>query len=273
MSREGASVSPVITSSTNPHIKLMRSLGRRKVRRTERAFLVEGRRLVQEAAQQGAAIRTLIVREDIPKVWIDTLQIDPQRVRRVAEAVFNAASDVEHAQGVAAVCELPERPVRPDDLASTRGLILILDRMRDPGNLGTTLRSAAAAGVDIVLTTPETVDPMSPKVVRSGMGAHFRLRIDELSPQLIDTLTRRAGDVVYADAAAPQSYTEYQWSQAIALIVGGETEELTSSLEPLVTRHVSIPMQAGMESLNAGVAASILLFEVQRQQALDGRFV
>lgn len=247
----------------------MRSLGRRKVRTAERAFLVEGRRLVEEAASHKVPIRSLIVREDIPESWVETLQTDPRRVHRVSERVFDAASDVEHAQGVAAVCELPEGAVRPDDLAASRGLVLILDRLRDPGNMGTTLRSAAAAGVEIVLITPGTVDPMSPKVVRSGMGAHFRLSIGELSPQMTEVLVQQEREIVYADAAATVAYTDYRWDQAIALVVGGETEDLSPYLASLVTQHVGIPMQAEMESLNAGVAASILLFEAQRQQALQ----
>ena len=247
----------------------MRSLGRRKVRLAERAFLVEGRRLVEEAASHAARIRSLIVREDIPESWVETLHIDPQRVHRASVGVFNAASDVEHAQGVAAVCELPEGAVGPEDLAVSRGLVLILDRIRDPGNMGTTLRSAAAAGVETVLITPETVDPMSPKVVRSGMGAHFRLSIGELTPYTTAVLAQHERDIVYADAAAVVTYTDYRWDEAIALVIGGETEDLSRSIESLVTHRVGIPMQAGMESLNAGVAASILLFEAQRQQALE----
>jgi TrmH family RNA methyltransferase len=256
---------PVITSVANPVIKQMRSLGRRKVRQTERAFLVEGRRLVEEAARHGD-IRSLLVREDQPGDWVAALGVDPARVRWVSARAFDAASDVEHNQGVAAVCAMPEPDLHPE--AVTRGLVLILDRMRDPGNLGTALRSAAAAGVRTVLTTHGSVDPFAPKVVRAGMGAHFRMSIGALSPELRDALRATGREIVHADAGADLAYTDNRWDRAAALVMGGETEPLSPELDALVTARVAIPMRGGMESLNAGVAASVLLFEAQRQGAI-----
>lgn len=261
MSRERASAHPVITSAANPQIKMMRSLGRRKVRHTERAFLVEGRRLVEDALQHGASIRSLLVREDQPESWVASLGIDPQRVRFVSGNVFDDASEVEHSQGVAAICDFPERTVTVADLVTSGELVLVLDRVRDPGNMGTALRSAAAAGVGTVLVGHGSVDPMAPKVVRAGMGAHFRLDIAHISTELIGALQSTGRDIVYADASATMSYHELPWNEACALIVGGETEPLSPDLEQVVTRYVSIPMHADVESLNAGVAASVLLFE------------
>lgn len=251
----------LITSATNPQIKLMRSLGRRKVRQTERAFLVEGRRLVEEAARHGA-VRSLLAREDIPQAWVDAQGIDPRRVRRVRADIFDGASEVEHAQGVAAICELPDRDVVLDD---PDAFVLILDRIRDPGNLGTALRSAAAAGVGTVLVGHGSVDPYSPKVVRAGMGAHFRLALGHVTPALLARLAGTGRDIVHADAGASVPYTGYSWLDAVALVVSGETEPLSDGLASIVRETVAIPMRAGMESLNAGVAASVLLFEVQRQ--------
>lgn len=251
----------LITSTANPQIKLMRSLGRRKARQAERAFLVEGRRLVEDAARHGR-IRLLLAREDIPQAWLDGVGIDADRIRRVRSDVFDAASDVEHAQGVAAICDLPAgENVLPDE----SDLVLILDRVRDPGNLGTALRSAAAAGIRQVLTTRGTVDPYSPKVVRAGMGAHFRLTLGHASPEALVRIGGTGRDIVHADAGATVAYTDYPWRNAAALVVGGETEPLSDELADMVTQTVAIPMHAGMDSLNAGVAASVLLFEVQRQ--------
>lgn len=249
----------------------MRWLGRRKVRQSERAFLVEGRRLVEDAARHGASIRTLLVREDVSDEWVASLGIDPERLRRVATDVFNAASEVDHAQGVAAVCDLPGQPVNREDILDPRRTVLILDRMRDPGNLGTALRSAVAAGIRVVLTSHGTVDPMSPKVVRSGMGAHFRLVFGHPTPEVLGWLQASGRDIVYADASAELPYTSYTWRRAGALIIGGETEALSPEIAPIVTMRVSIPMQGEIESLNAGVAASVLLFEAQRQAPVTGR--
>ncbi len=251
----------LITSAANSQIKLMRSLSRRKARQTERAFLVEGRRLVEDAARYGK-VRLLLVRDDIAPSWVDAQGIDPSRVRWVSAAVFDTASDVEHAQGVAAICELPERDIVPSEAGE---LVLILDRMRDPGNLGTALRSAAAAGIRTVLTTRGSVDPYSPKVVRAGMGAHFRLALGHASPEVLSRIAGTGRDIVHADAGAAEAYTDFPWREAAALVVGGETEPLSAEMAAIVTRAVAIPMRAEMESLNAGVAASVLLFEVQRQ--------
>jgi TrmH family RNA methyltransferase len=253
----------LITSAANPQIKLMRSLGRRKTRQAERAFLVEGRRLVEEAARHGT-IRALLAREDIPQGWVEAQGISAERTRRVRADVFDAASEVEHAQGVAAICELPEPDVTADDNA----FVLILDRIRDPGNLGTALRSAAAAGVKIVLVGRGSVDPYSPKVVRAGMGAHFRLALGHASPGELARIAATGRDIVHADAGAPGTYTDYPWRDAVALVVSGETEPLSDDVAAIVSRAVAIPMRGEMESLNAGVAASVLLFEVQRQRRI-----
>jgi RNA methyltransferase, TrmH family len=258
----GEAAQVLITSAANPLLKLMRSLSRRKSRQTERAFLVEGRRLVEEAARDGH-IRHLLVRDDVPQVWVEAQGIDSRRIRRVRADVFDDASEVEHAQGIAAICDLPE----PGDLdlAHPDAFVLMLDRIRDPGNLGTALRSAAAAGVTTVLTSRGSVDPFSPKVVRAGMGAHFRLTLDYASPVVLASISGTGRDIVHADASAAVSYTEFSWREAVALVVGGETESLSPEMAAIVTRTVAIPMRAGIDSLNAGVAASVLLFEVQRQ--------
>lgn len=262
--RSPRDVPPVITSGVNPQIKMMRSLGRRKIRHAERAFLVEGRRLVEEAARNGS-VRVLLAREDIPDAWLDALPIDAARVRRVRAEVFDAASEVEHAQGVAAICDLPDTVITPEALIDGPLPVLILDRLRDPGNMGTALRSAAAAGVTVVLATTGSVDPWAPKAVRAGMGAHFRLRVGHLTPKLLSALQASGGDIVHADAGGVDLYTEYPWARAAALVVGGETDALSADVASAVTRTVAIPMAAGMESLNAAVAASVLLYEAQRQ--------
>ncbi|HEV2128580.1 MAG TPA: RNA methyltransferase [Thermomicrobiales bacterium] len=247
----------------------MRSLERRRYRQAERAFLVEGRRLAEEALRMAPdTVRLLLVREDVPSGWWREFGLDASKVRRVDRKVFEAASGVEHAQGVAAVCDLPV-PAGIDDLRRAVGPVLVLDRLRDPGNVGTALRSAAAAGAEIVLTTPATTDSWSPKVVRAGMGAHFRLRIGAFGEDAASFLRETIHDVVCADASALEPYHARDWRSAAALIIGGETEPLSAELETLETHRVRIPMRGGMESLNAGVAASVLLFEAQRQGAYE----
>jgi len=143
---------------------------------------------------------------------------------------------------------------------------LILDKIRDPGNLGTLLRSAQAAGVDLVLIPPETSDPFAPKVVRSGMGAHFRLPI--LHADWNEIRARLGKTPVYlaeTENAIPCWETDFK--SALALVVGGEAEGASPEARELASQNVVIPMPGGMESLNAAVAGSVLMFEVVRQRS------
>lgn len=248
----------------------MRSLTRRKARLTEGAFLVEGKRLVEEAVAHSGSIRSVILREDVDPAWVEELHLDTNRIRFASADVFNASTNVEHAQGVAAVCHLPEPQIDREFLKAQSPWILILDRVRDPGNLGTTLRSAAAAGWRIVLISDGSVDPYAPKVVRAGMGAHFLLTIADLTPELRTVISGSDRAVVLADAHAENSMFDYAWKNTQALVVSGETEALSSEVEQLVTHRIAIPMAGGVESLNAGVAASILMFDARRKTTNHG---
>ena len=146
-----------------------------------------------------------------------------------------------------------------------RDRVLILDRLRDPGNLGTILRTALAAGVEGVLLAPGTVDATNPKAVRAGMGAHFRLPMAAMDWDEIAHAV--AGCRVYlADARGSISYTDADWTGRVALIVGGEAAGAGSRAHALAEATVAIPIAAGVESLNAAVAAGVLLFEAARQR-------
>jgi TrmH family RNA methyltransferase len=149
-------------------------------------------------------------------------------------------------------------------LEAKRGLVLILDGLRDPGNLGTILRSAEAAGVGQVILPPGTVDPYNPKVVRGAMGAHFRLPVTSMDwPAIAGRLAGR--QIWLADASAETPYDTVDWGLAAGLIVGGEAAGAGESAMALATGRVGIPMAGGAESLNAAMAATVLLFEAAKQ--------
>jgi TrmH family RNA methyltransferase len=146
---------------------------------------------------------------------------------------------------------------------------LIVDSLRDPGNLGTLLRSAAASDVDVVLLPPETVDAYNPKVVRGAMGAHFRLPI--LEAAWAEIAERVRGMNVYLAAADGElTYSVPDWTQPSALIVGGEASGASKDALQLATKRISIPLSREVESLNAAVAAGIILFEAKRQRMNNG---
>jgi TrmH family RNA methyltransferase len=253
----------MITSVHNERIKYIRSLARRRVRQRAGRFVVEGTRLVDEAVRAG--VRPALVL--YTQAWAATPE--GQRLLPalagadggawlVSEAVLAACADTETPQGVLAVVPFLHAEPRP-------GLILVLDQLRDPGNLGTMLRSAEAAGAGQVILAPGTVDACNPKVVRAAMGAHFRLPVFDLGwPAIAERLIGRA--VWLADAAGDVAYDAVDWTAPVALIVGGEAAGAGKEAAALATGRVAIPMAGGTESLNAAMAATVILFEVARQQ-------
>jgi TrmH family RNA methyltransferase len=142
---------------------------------------------------------------------------------------------------------------------------LVIDRMADPGNLGALLRSADAAGVQAVFLTKDTVDAYNPKVVRGAMGAHFRLPV---LPVSISTLAAhlKGLEVWLAEAGKGQAYHQIDWRRPSAIIIGGEAHGPRHELRVMSSGSVHVPMREGTESLNAAVAAGIVLFEIARQR-------
>jgi TrmH family RNA methyltransferase len=174
-------------------------------------------------------------------------------------------SDTVTPPGVLAVVPFPDVSAPPHP-----AWVLVVDDVRTPGNLGTILRTAAAAGIDQVLLSPGTVDLYNPKVVRGGAGAHFRLPINPLSWREIET--RLEGfDVWLATAFADLSYTAVNWNPPLALIVGGEAHGASRQAMALANSHVKIPMLRDVNSLNVAVAAGVLLFEIARRRRVAGR--
>jgi len=178
----------------------------------------------------------------------------------VSDKVMAACSDTETPPGILAVMPIPRLDLTPQPTFA-----LIADALRDPGNLGTLLRSAAAADVDVVWLAPRTVDAYNSKVVRGAMGAHFRIPIEALEWDAI--AARVSGMKVWlADGAADTAYAQVDWTKPCALIVGGEARGASDEAMQLANGRVRIPMARDVESLNAGVAASVILFEAARQR-------
>jgi RNA methyltransferase, TrmH family len=179
----------------------------------------------------------------------------------LAPEIFETISDTTTSQGMIAVLAIPkpEGSLEPS-------LILVLDRVRDPGNLGAILRSAAAAGVELVMLTRGSADPWSPKTLRAGMGAQFRVALKPGArwPEIAGYAAGR--QTWAADARGELVYDQVDWDQPSILIVGGETEGLSHEAADLATGRLAIPMSNEVESLNAAMAATVLLFEAARQR-------
>jgi TrmH family RNA methyltransferase len=257
----------VITSSQNAKIKLVRALlGRAKERREVGMFVVEGVRLAEEAVNSNWVIRLALYDDSLSERGlrlVKKLEDKKIEVEKVESRLLQSLSEIETPQGILAILELRQLPI-----TNSPNFLLIPDQIRDPGNLGTLLRSAAAAGVQAVLLPPETTDPFAPKVLRAGMGAHFRLPIHSKSWEEIKQVSQSANLQIYLADMDGKSCWETDLRQPLALIVGGEAEGASEEARKAATRKISIPMSGEVESLNAGVAGSVLMFEVVRQRSV-----
>ncbi|HCR72661.1 MAG TPA: RNA methyltransferase [Anaerolineae bacterium] len=253
----------MITSNQNSKIKLVRALvSRAKERREAGLFVIEGVRLFEEAVNSNWEIKFVLYDETLNergKKKVESLK--NIEVEEVSASVMKSISETESPQGILAVLKFSQLPI-----PESPNLILIPDQIRDPGNLGTLLRSALATGVQAVLLPPETTDAFAPKVLRSGMGAHFKLPIQEMSWEEISQVVKLAGlNVLIADMNG-ESCWETDLRKPMALIIGSEAEGASESARKLSNGKISIPMSGDIESLNAGVAGSVLMFEVLRQR-------
>jgi TrmH family RNA methyltransferase len=253
----------MITSTSNERVKYVHALSRRKTRQEEGRFFVEGLRLVEEAIRANVHPDFLLYSTDLDergKKLVERLHASGVVCLDVTPGVMKFCTETETPPGILAVL-----PFASSTLSIRPSLSVVADVLRDPGNLGTLVRTAAAAGADEVLLGPGTVDVYNPKVVRGAMGAHFRLPVATMTwPGISSHLS--GVSVWLADARGPVPYTQVDWIKPCALIVGGEAEGASPEAEKLATGRVSIPMQHGVESLNAAVAAAVILFEAQRQR-------
>jgi TrmH family RNA methyltransferase len=254
----------VIASKSNDKIRLIRQLqDQRKAREREKLFVVEGTRLVEEAAAAGARARLILHDGRLgprERSAVNRLAAGGGEALEAAPEVLRACSDTAAPAGLLAVLEQPELP-----LPSPLEWVVVADGISNPGNLGSLLRCADAFGVQALLLAPGSVDAFNPKVVRGGMGTHFRLPLRMLDWRAIGELL--AGfRVRLAEARAGKPAEEADWSGRSALILGGEAAGPGDSARALAAGSVHIPMRGKIESLNAAVAGGILLYEISRQR-------
>ena len=256
----------VITSNQNPKVKYIRSLQvSGSLRRENQVFVVEGVRLVEEADKANWEAELIFYTRDLSQRGMDLLEGFTERgaqIFQVSENVMQAVSDTQNPQGILAVLPSKELPV-PEKF----DFVLIPDAVRDPGNMGTLLRTACAAGVQSIFIPPNTVDVYAPKVVRAAMGAHFWLPLRVTSWQEIKELLEHSQMKIYlAEVEAGIEYTLADFNKPSVIVIGGEASGVGSAALEMAAQTIHIPMQGVADSLNAAVAASIILFEVVRQR-------
>lgn len=257
----------VIRSRHNPLVKQIRTLWRSPRADSERLLLLEGIRSIEDAVKHGAPIEPMVLSESFDAARLSDRASQFPQVR-ISTQLFRQLADTHHPQGILAISRIPEFDLATDSTGAP--LLLVLDAIQDPGNLGTLLRSAAAAGASHAYLLPGTVDYRNPKVVRSAMGAHFRIPISSVGS--IGGVTDAFGQVqvVAARGDATLTYDEFDYRTPTAIVVGSESQGISPTARAAATQFVAIPMHADTDSLNAAVAGSILLFEAERQRRLPG---
>ncbi len=263
----------MITSFHNERIKLLRVLqSQPRIRRKEGLLVLEGVRLISDALAAGYLPTFVIFTRDAVarggerpgEALYQALLAKDVLCLETTPEVLNHAADTQSPQGMIAVLPMPTMPLPSPNKLS---LVLILDAVADPGNLGTILRAAAASGADAVMLAPGCVDPYNPKALRSGMGAHFRIPL--IQAPWSDIASQVAHMTVYlADSEGTPEYTVVNWAKPAAVIIGGEARGADQTARQLARDMISIPMANQAESLNAAIAAAVILFEIRRQRSL-----
>ncbi len=259
-----------LSSMQNPLFKQIKSLQSRKGRRENGLFMAEGLRLVREICPPWE-LKTLILTEAFMALhedWRICCQRYPEaEVVVVEEEWMRHASDTQHPQGVMALVRLREA-VLEDLLQKESPFLVILEDLQDPGNAGTILRTADAAGADGILCSEGTADLFSPKVVRASMGSIFHLpvvRTERFRESLL-TLKQRGIMLAAAHLQASLSYDQADYRGGCGILIGNEGNGLREETTSLAQVKISIPQPGRAESLNASVAAGILMYEVVRQR-------
>lgn len=243
-----------ITSLKNPKVAAWKALKDRKGRRESGCFLVEGRKMVEEALASAFDVETVLVQEGVS--FPDGLTMP---VYELPAHVLAAVCDTKTPQGIAAVVRMKEQ-------SALGKHIVVLDGVQDPGNVGTIIRTADAAGLDGVLLSTQCADVFSPKVLRATMGSIFRMNLrttDDL-PGELTKLREKGYSILSSQLDGTPFYEREKVAEQFALIIGNEGNGVSEQVQQTATHRVRLPMRGGAESLNAAIAAAIMMYELMR---------
>ena len=257
----------IITSKDNETVKNIKKLKDRKYRDLNNEFIIEGIKLVKEAISENSMIKKIVICEEcLENAIIDekTLyEIAKYECIYVTKKIFESISDVTHPQGILAVVEKNnKKPINYKE-----DIVLVLDGLQDPGNLGTILRTIDSANLSQIIVSKETVDAYNPKVVRSTMGAIFRVNIVQ-TDNLKETLKefkKHKYKIMSTSLGATESIYDIDYNKKV-LVIGNEANGVSKEILDFADEKVIIPMLGKTESLNASVATSIIVYEYVRRK-------
>lgn len=258
----------VITSKDNETIKKLKKLKDKKYRDQEDCYIIEGIKLVQEALIEGAKLKTIIICDDCAQEADFSSELKYEIAKYdciyVSEKIFSSISNVVNPQGIMAVVQKPEGS---SEINFNDDLFLVLDDIQDPGNMGTILRTADSLNLKQIIVSKGSSDVYNPKVVRSTMGAIFRINIIE-SDNLVKTikeLKKHKIKIVTTSLQTDKSMYDISYDKT-AIIIGNEANGVEEELQNLSDEKIKIPMPGKTESLNASVATAVVLYEAMRNK-------
>lgn len=258
----------VITSKDNDVIKNIRKLKDKKYREIENKYIVEGIKLIEEAIEEKAKIDTVVVCEDcIENHTIEQkllYEIAKYNCVYVSEKVFNAVTEVTNPQGILAVVN---KENKESDINYDEDVIVVLDGIQDPGNLGTILRTVDSVGLHQIVVSDKTADAYNPKVVRSTMGAIYRVKVI-VSNNLVKTLKeikKHKFKVLATSLDTEENMYDVDYNKKV-IVIGNEANGVSKEILEIADQKIKIPMLGKTESLNASVATSVILYEYVRQK-------
>lgn len=254
----------VITSKDNEIVKHIRKLRDKKYRDEEGCFVIEGAKMIEEAVRENAKIKMIVVCEELNQSPIqkDILyKVAKEKIIYVNDKVFKILTDVTTPQGILAVIEKNKNT----EIDFSKDLFLVLDNIQDPGNMGTILRTADSVALTQIIVPKGNADPYNPKVVRSTMGAIFRVNVIEVEDlaKTIKEMKKHKIQVLATDLATDYSIYDVNYKKS-AIVIGNEGNGVSKEILEIADKRIKIPMPGKTESLNAAVATGIILYNAIR---------
>lgn len=258
----------VISSKENEVIKNIRKLKEKKYRDIENSYVIEGIKLIKEAIAENANIKQIIMCED----YTDNVELDKDTLFEIAKYnliyvtrnIINLITDVKTPQGIIAVIE---KNNNIEQIDYSQDIIVALDGVQDPGNLGTILRTADSANLKQIILSKNCADPYNPKVVRSTMGGIFRINIIEVEDleNSLKQMKKNNFKVMVTSLDTEKSVYDVDYSKKV-IVIGNEANGVSKEVQDMADEKVIIPMLGKTESLNASVAAGIMIYEYVRRK-------
>ena len=264
-------MSIMITAKDNEKVKYTKSLLKTKNRTKESKFIIEGYRILTLAIECSADIEYVFINEDFENKeehikFLETLKEKNMKIYKTTNKIFDDLVDTETTQGILGVVRFKQKNIE-ESLNEDSRFVLILDRIQDPGNMGTIIRTADAAGIDAIIALKGCVDIYNPKVIRSTMGSIFDMNvINTTQDEALRLLKLKDFDIVSSYLDTNNFYNSVEYNYKTALVIGNEANGINEELVSKSDVLVKIPIYGKAESLNAAISSAILMYEIKQYQ-------